>query len=1031
MSDKELAIVLRARADIAPAFKQLESALLNVNRHLGTIRAQAVTFRGTMVAALNAVRAAATGMAMGISRSTRQSGISLLRLAEQMRARSAAMSGGAQFRGGAGGMLQGMAARALGGAGALTGGMGAGLLGASTAMPALFRSFGQLGTVIRNVAGIAGSLFVPMVTGALSLAQTIGGTLMSAFNGLLSWVRTAGGVILNWLHKAALGGAALAAAIGGAAALVARHGLHINELFSSAQIGFSTLLKSSSQATGFMAALRKEARTSAFEFVNLVGWAQSLLAAGYRLKDIIPTMRALGDAAFIQGSHGAAERMERLVYVFREVMNKGRMMGSEIMQMASAGINARALLKIPQGQDVGLLDISGAAAIPRLIAGIQNQFGGMQAKLAETMTVTISNIHDAWNDFTAQITEGFWKSWTRALQGVLKMFNSMNESVAGKKLIGMLTSGFDALGVFVEKLAGQLPTLTEQLVDFLTGERWLRFLATARAVFDEIMAAAGRLIAWFIGAWPSMWSTAQGVAVSAVRVIGGGISGLIEVVREFWGSLGTGDSIWVRFAQAGLAVIRMLILAVGELSAQLIGALHPSKIIGDFVSKKFGGVWGSEAAKHFGGGTVPIMQAAARGGAGLAAAGVGSINPLQIVAAIKPALAQIGSAMVPANLAAAGQRGFNAFGAGMDDFMARVAGNADAHLRGMRAGIGPAVAAASGLAPAHDMSGRGGGAGGGAGAAGGLPPLDFTKKAKPESVAQILSLTESIIDATKEGVTLAQEQAAAMGNQREAAMHVLRVLEQQVGSLKAAEHEQLRLLAVTQPWSADWIKIAKAVSETRKEMLGARAAARDLAVDTSRISAALSTSEKMMSLARDAGMSNGAVQSIAAEQQGILTQLLSMERSRLGMVEAGTEQWHKQRGVIVDIVSKFVTLRKEIQEANGEAGRFRPFMPATPFGVRGVGPEMGMGPSAGVTGLARMAGEMLRQALSAPSGGPGMLATAPAGAGLVVSPMATINVSTLNDLTTIEQVARRAADQSVDKAVRRLTSIARDRGQTR
>lgn len=378
------------------------------------------------------------------------------------------------------------------------GGGGAGAAGMLSGLAAAAQA--ALGP-LRLVGSLARTALGGLADAALRAASAVGQTLWASLTR-----------VANLLGTTFLAGtAAVGAALGG----LAKRGVDVNLALQRAQATFSVLFKSAPQATAFMAALRQEAAQSAFEFTDLAKHAEDLAAFGFRARDIIPTLRTLGDVA-----RGDAQRMEQLVRAFGQIKAKGQLQGDEALQLTEAGIPVREILKIPVGLDFADAKMPAERALAQLLAGLQARFGGLQAGATQTLPGRLSNIADALNEISQSLTGGLLEQLRRAAGNTLEFLQSMQWLPAGAALLGDVRDLFDGVGGAVRRLSEQLPKLLE----------------VVRAVADHTRRLVAGAFAGIRGAlfglrtdWAGVWAAIQGTTVQAVKIVGGTLAGLVAV----------------------------------------------------------------------------------------------------------------------------------------------------------------------------------------------------------------------------------------------------------------------------------------------------------------------------------------------------------------------------------------------------------------------------------------------------------------------------------------------------------------------
>ncbi len=166
------------------------------------------------------------------------------------------------------------------------------------------------------------------------------------------------------------------------------------------RIAFTTLLGSAEKAGKFLSELADFASKTPFEFVGLQETAKRLMALGFEAKDVIPVMTAVGDA--VAGLGGGQEKIDRVTLALGQMKAKGKVSAQEMNQLAEAGIPGWDMLakkigvSIPEAMKLAEQGaISSAGAIPAILEGMNEKFGGLMDKQSKTFWGVWSNLKDS------------------------------------------------------------------------------------------------------------------------------------------------------------------------------------------------------------------------------------------------------------------------------------------------------------------------------------------------------------------------------------------------------------------------------------------------------------------------------------------------------------------------------------------------------------------------------------------------------------------------------------------------------------
>lgn len=165
------------------------------------------------------------------------------------------------------------------------------------------------------------------------------------------------------------------------------------------QTAFANMLGSAKEAAGFVKDLQKFAAETPFEFNQVKGAAQKFLAFGFTAEQVIPTLTAVGDAAFALGMR--QDGIDRLTLALGQMAAKGKVSGEEMRQLAEAGIPAWQMLaesigvSIPEAMDmVSRGTVDAKTGLEALVDGMNEKFAGMMELQSQTVAGLLSTIQD-------------------------------------------------------------------------------------------------------------------------------------------------------------------------------------------------------------------------------------------------------------------------------------------------------------------------------------------------------------------------------------------------------------------------------------------------------------------------------------------------------------------------------------------------------------------------------------------------------------------------------------------------------------
>lgn len=169
--------------------------------------------------------------------------------------------------------------------------------------------------------------------------------------------------------------------------------------FQQVQAAMTNMLGSAERAKNLLGQLQDFAAKTPFEFNDVAAASQKFLAFGFTAEQIIPTLKAVGDAAASVGL--GKEGIDRITLALGQMAAKSKVQSDEMLQLTEAGIPAWQMLadkigtSVPQAMDMvskGAVDAQ--TGLQALVGGMEEKFGGMMDQQAQTITGTWSNMMD-------------------------------------------------------------------------------------------------------------------------------------------------------------------------------------------------------------------------------------------------------------------------------------------------------------------------------------------------------------------------------------------------------------------------------------------------------------------------------------------------------------------------------------------------------------------------------------------------------------------------------------------------------------
>lgn len=234
-------------------------------------------------------------------------------------------------------------------------------------------------------------------------------------------------------------GLVMAIGAGWAANKLISNPINLADSYSSAKIGFSTLL-GDKKGQKMMDDLDKFAKETPFKTSNTISQAQKMIAMGWDAKNIVKDMTTIGDAAAATGK--GDEGLNRIVLALAQIKSKGKLSTEELNQLAEAGISAKryiaeglgygsgdsALKKMSDDLQKGA--IGSEAAIKAIMQGMKEYKGMMNKTANETVEGLKSQIEDTFEiNIFRRWGQGLQDGAKRGLGSIVKLLDKSEGSL--------------------------------------------------------------------------------------------------------------------------------------------------------------------------------------------------------------------------------------------------------------------------------------------------------------------------------------------------------------------------------------------------------------------------------------------------------------------------------------------------------------------------------------------------------------------------------------------------------------------------
>ena len=357
------------------------------------------------------------------------------------------------------------------------------------------------------------------------------------------------------------------------------------EQINTAKVAFTTMLGSGEAATAMLKDLQTFAATTPFEFPDLVGAAQRMKALGFETDSIIPTLRTIGDTVAASGKM-SKDSIDTVISSFGKMQNSGKVTTEAMNMLTDKGVNAWQMLADASGRSVADVQkaveqglVPAAEAVPAILAGMNDKFGGSMDAMSKTLT-------GQWSNFKDQITQALipiGNALIPALQNLLPILTSVLSKVAeGATWFSQLPDPVKNAALAVAALAAAAGPLLVGFGGMMTAIGTLMpLLEGLAAFFGTSVLALGPWALAIAGVTAALVALGTWVYQNWEPIVAA-LAKAWEGVQEAWGAVWTPIQTWLTGVWDAIA---------GAASAVWTPIANFFLKIWDAVAPYFTGVW--------------------------------------------------------------------------------------------------------------------------------------------------------------------------------------------------------------------------------------------------------------------------------------------------------------------------------------------------------------------------------------------------------------------------------------------------------
>lgn len=297
---------------------------------------------------------------------------------------------------------------------------------------------GAMGQAISKVGSIAGNTFSRISSGIVS--------------GVTAPFRSAIGIVKDF-------GGALGLLSAGS---LVNSGLNRLSAIENAEVSLRVMMGDEDKAKGFLDDVLAFAKTTPFAFPDLAESARNLVAFGMDSKKVVPTLKAIGDAAAASGK--GSEGLNQVAGAFGDMQVSGTLSMDQINRLSSAGVPALKILANQTGISVDKMKkqissgkMSSVKAIDDLVKGMQEGTKGIAGPTAK-MAGIMEEMKGTWTGSIDSLKSSFSSSMAKLMTPVKPYLIKGMKWIGStfSKLPDLIFSTWDKLKPFRDNLSNMI-----------------------------------------------------------------------------------------------------------------------------------------------------------------------------------------------------------------------------------------------------------------------------------------------------------------------------------------------------------------------------------------------------------------------------------------------------------------------------------------------------------------------------------------------------------------------------------------------
>jgi tape measure domain-containing protein len=284
--------------------------------------------------------------------------------------------------------------------------------------------------------------------------------------------------------------------------------IDFNQQLDQSRAVFTRFFEGNQQtAEAFLTTLKGFAATTPFEFKDLSTFAIRLQNANTNANDIIPTLKAIGNAASATGSL-SKESVDRITLALTQMQMKGKVSGEEMLQLTEANVPAWNILADATGKPVAQLQkmvSQGQIASDVFVQAFRDMYenAGLMEGASKTLEGALSTVRDVGTQAFAEIGRSVYDLATEGANALAKFLSGEDFQAwlgVAKAAVDTVVGGFRDLLAALAPVGDVIAQAFHQLTSGDLAGAFATIQTALSGVFESILTGAQQLAEHMFGA---------------------------------------------------------------------------------------------------------------------------------------------------------------------------------------------------------------------------------------------------------------------------------------------------------------------------------------------------------------------------------------------------------------------------------------------------------------------------------------------------------------------------------------------------